>query len=142
MRLCLYDVQFPRYSEILRDIRRFFDLLHLAPIWGGLITGSIARSTKRRYLSYSETDFKVFRRPAGATRCTDGGEIWHVGGDRRSPPPYQIPPHRCNDKGIEPPKPKILQRFDQNVEYKRSQGRIPCAIYAQFAEFVPRFRTR
>ena len=28
-----------------------------------------------RYLVYSETDFEVFR-PAGATRCTDGGEIW------------------------------------------------------------------
>jgi len=29
-----------------------------------------------RYLIYSEADFEVFR-PAGATRCTDGGEIWH-----------------------------------------------------------------
>ena len=33
-----------------------------------------------RYLVYSEADFEVFR-PAGATRCTDGGEIWHGGGD-------------------------------------------------------------
>ena len=31
-----------------------------------------------RYLVYSEADFEVFR-PAGATRCTDGGEIWHGG---------------------------------------------------------------
>ena len=29
-----------------------------------------------RYLVYSEADFEVFR-PAGATRCTDGGEISH-----------------------------------------------------------------
>jgi len=29
---------------------------------------------KRRYLSNSEADFEVFR-PAGATRCTNGGEI-------------------------------------------------------------------
>ena len=29
-----------------------------------------------RYLVYSEADFEVFR-PAGATRCTDGGEICH-----------------------------------------------------------------
>ena len=35
----------------------------------------------RRYLVYSEANFEVFR-PAGATRCTDGGEIWHGGGDR------------------------------------------------------------
>jgi len=48
-----------------------------------LITGSIARSAIsiarsaiRRYLICSEADFEVFR-PAGATRCTDGGEIWH-----------------------------------------------------------------
>jgi len=45
-----------------------------------LITGSIARSAMRRYLIYSKADFEVFG-PAGATRCTDGGEIWHGGGD-------------------------------------------------------------
>ena len=54
-----------------------------------IITGSIARSATRRYLSYSEADFEVFR-PAGATRCTDGIEIWHGRGKRRSPPPCQI----------------------------------------------------
>jgi len=42
-------------------------------------TGSITRSATSRYLSYSEADFEVFR-PAEATRCTDGGEIWHGGG--------------------------------------------------------------
>jgi len=36
-----------------------------------VVAGSIARNAKRRYLSYSEADFEVFR-PAGATRCTDG----------------------------------------------------------------------
>ena len=45
-----------------------------------LITGSIARSASRWYLMYSEADFEVFR-PAGATRCTDGGEIGHGEGD-------------------------------------------------------------
>jgi len=39
-----------------------------------ILTGSIARSVTRRYLNYSEVDFDVFR-PAGATSCTDGGEI-------------------------------------------------------------------
>ena len=56
-----------------------------------LVTGSIARSASRRYLVYSEADFEGFR-PAGATHCTDGGEIWHAGGDQRSPPPCQISP--------------------------------------------------
>jgi len=38
---------------------------------------------------------------------------------RRFPPPRQIEPHRCNDKGVGPPKLKFLLRFDRNVEYKR-----------------------
>jgi len=42
-----------------------------------IFTGSIVRSATRRYLIYSEADFEVFR-PAGATRCTDWGEIWHM----------------------------------------------------------------
>jgi len=67
-----------------------------------VITGSIARSATRRYLSYSEADFEVFR-PAGATRCTDRGEIWHGGGDLGPLLRAKFHPHRCNDKGIEPP---------------------------------------
>ena len=46
-----------------------------------VFTGSIARTASRQYLVYSEADFEVFR-PAGATRCTDWGEIWHGGGDQ------------------------------------------------------------
>jgi len=48
-------------------------------------------------LTNSETDFEVFR-PAWATRCTDGGEIWHGGGERSA----KFHSHRCNDKGIGP----------------------------------------
>ena len=65
--------------------------MRFAPV----ITGSIARSATRRYLSYPEADFEVFR-PTVVTRCTD--------------------------KGIGPPKLKFLPRFDQNVEYKRPPG--------------------
>ena len=39
-----------------------------------------AKRNHCRYLIYSEAGFEVFR-PAGATRCTDGGEIWHGGGE-------------------------------------------------------------
>jgi len=77
-----------------------------------IITGSIARSATRRYLNYSEADFEVFR-PAGATSCI--GPLLHA----------KFHPHRCNDKGIGPPKLKFLLRFDQNVEYKRSTGAYP-----------------
>jgi len=95
------------------------------------------------YLSYSEADFEVFRL-AGVTRCTDGGEIWHGGEDPRSPPPCQISPHWCNDKGIAPPKLKFLLRFDQNVEYKRHAGAYPlrdlrniCRFYTLFQNSLP-----
>ena len=40
-------------------------------------------------------------------RCTDGGEIWQGGGDRRwSPPPCQISPHRCNVSPLRGEKPQ------------------------------------
>ena len=56
------------------------------------VTGSIARSANLPVFNLLRGRFWGFR-PAGATRCTDGGEIWHGGG---SPPPCQISPHRCN----------------------------------------------
>jgi len=56
-----------------------FKAVHSTGSNNGLVTGSIARSASRRYLVYS-ADFEVFR-PAGATRCTDGGKIWRDGGD-------------------------------------------------------------
>ena len=39
-------------------------------------SGSIARSAKCQYLSYSVSNFGFFC-PTRATRCTDRGEIWH-----------------------------------------------------------------
>jgi len=55
------------------------------------------------YLIYSEADFEVFR-PGGATRCTDGGEIWQGGVGPLAPHLHaKFHPHRCNDKGVGPP---------------------------------------
>ena len=34
----------------------------------------------------------------------------------------ELHPHRCNDKGVGPPKLKFLLRFDRNLEYKRPAG--------------------
>jgi len=84
------------------------------------VTGCIAHSASRRYLVYSEADFEVFRF-AGATRCTDGGKMWHGGGVLRA----KFYPHRCNDKGVVPQKMKFLLRFVQNVEHKRPAGAYP-----------------
>ena len=51
-----------------------------------LLPAALREAQICRYLVYSEADFEVFR-PAGATRCTDGGEIWH-GGDPSSVPNF------------------------------------------------------
>jgi len=71
-----------------------------------------------RYLIYSEADFEVFR-PAGATRCTCG---WNLAWRSLQ---AKFHPHRCNDKGVGPPKLKFLLRFDRNVEYKHRAGAYP-----------------
>ena len=78
----------------------------------------------------------VFR-PAGVTRCIDGGEILHGG-----PPPCQISPHRYNNKGVGPQKLKFLLRFDRNVGYKRPAGAYHLRDFTKFAEFVAHFRMR
>ena len=51
-------------------------------------------------------------------------------------------PHRCNDKGVGPPKLKFLLRFAKMWNINAPQGRIHCAIFTNFAEFLPHFRTR
>jgi len=60
------------------------------------------------------------------------GEIWHGGGDLHA----KFHPHRCNDRGVGPQKLKFLHRFNKNVNINAPQGRIPCAIFTKFAEFV------
>jgi len=89
-----------------------------------------------RYLIYSEADFEVFR-PAGATRCTDGGEIWHGGGPLLH---AKFHPHRCNDKGVGPPKLKFLLRFDRNVEYKCPAGAYPLRDFHKICRVCTSFQ--
>jgi len=83
-----------------------------------LITGSNVRSATRRYLISSEADFELFC-PAGATRCTNLGEISRGGGDWS---PRQISPQSVQRLGYRSPKTEIfLLRFGQNVD-KRPAG--------------------
>ena len=88
--------------EIFRAYRRCYVLFFLS-------------EALRRYLSSSEGDFEVFR-PAGTTRCRNGGEIrmkeWtevKFGKEEWTGPLLhaKFHPHWCNDKGIGPPKNKI-----------------------------------
>jgi len=74
------------------------------------------------YLIYSEADFEVFRPAGGHTAPMGvkfGVEEWIEG-----PLHAKFHTHRCNDKGIGPPKLKFLVRFDQNVEWH-----IHCKIF-------------
>jgi len=86
----------------------------MQPLKSYLLPAALRAAQICRYLVYSEADFEVFR-PTGATRCTDGGEIWHGGGDRSLRANFR--PHRCNDKGVGPPKLKFLLRFDRHLVY-------------------------
>jgi len=88
-----------------------------------LITGQhCARSAKCRYLSYSEADFEVLHRL---------GEISHRA---------KFHLHRCNDKGIGPPKLEVLLRFDQNVEYKRAAGAYPLCDFHMICRVCTSFQ--
>jgi len=107
-----------------------------------LLTGNVARSAKRRLLSYSEADFQVFRphgwhvAPAGVKFGMEEGTF--------GPLLYaKLHPHRCNNKGIGPPKLKFFFRDlikMQNIN--APQEHIPCTIFTIFAEFVRRFMMR
>jgi len=102
-----------------------------------------------RYLVYSEANFEVFR-PAGAIRCTDGGEIWHGGGPiwhgeqwRRGP---MVPSSMPNftpigaKTGVGPPKLKFLLRFDRNVQYKRPAGAYPFGDFHKICRVCTSFQ--
>ena len=49
-------------------------------------------------------------------------------------------PHRCNDKGVGPPKLKFLLRFDQNVEYKRPAGAYPLRDFHKICKVCTAFQ--
>ena len=103
-----------------------------------LLPAALRAAQTCRYFVYSEADFEVFR-PAGATRCTDGGEIWHA----TPPPPCQISPPSVQRQGCRTPKNEIFYSDLTEIwNINAPQGRIPCAIFTKFAEFVPHFRMR
>ena len=73
-----------------------------------IFTGSIACSTKRRYLSYWEGDFEFF--------CPIGWYVvpMEVKFSRKVHSNFIFHPNRCNDNGIWPQKLKILVKIFPN----------------------------
>ena len=52
----------------------------------------------------------------------------------------KLHPHRCNDKGVGPPKLKFLLRFDRNVEYKRPAGAYPLRDFHKICRVCTTFQ--
>jgi len=73
----------------------------------------------------------------GATRCTDGVKFGMDEGTEGPLLRATFHPHRCNYKGIGPPKLKFLLRFDQNVEYKRTAGAYSLCIFHNLRSLYP-----
>jgi len=105
----------------------------ISPFW--FLPAALRAAQTCRYLVYSEVDFEVFR-PVGATRCTDGGEIWHGGGSLHA----KFHPHRCNDKDVGSPKLKFLLRFDRNVGYERPAGAYPLRDFHKICRVCTSFQ--
>ena len=99
--ICLIIIKLHMFSMKLLVYRPICSLILMIKMQPTSLPAALRVAQACRYVIYSEADFEAFR-PAGATRCTDGGKIWRGGGARRSPPPCQISPHRCNDKGVGP----------------------------------------
>ena len=49
-------------------------------------------------------------------------------------------PHRCNDKGVGPPKLKFLLRIDRNLEYKRPAGAYPLRDFHKICRVCTSFQ--
>jgi len=147
---------FFRYHECILSVfwlpQCWYLLVHLALInIPAFVAGSIARSTKCRYISYSETDLEYSFATQGNT-LHQWGEIWHGRGDRshevvhssmlRSNPHAKFHHHQCNDKCIGPPKLKILRTFYQITEYKRPAGAYPLRDFYELCRGCTSFQER
>jgi len=97
-----------------------------------LFTGRICRRQLCRYCFYSRADFEAFR-PAGATRCTDQGQIWQGGANPRSAPSCQIWPWSVQGWGFMAPKTEKKSNFTNIIAPK---GRVSCTIFTKFICFM------
>ena len=113
-----------------RLTRNLLKLITSCKIVHFIITGRICRRQLCRYCFYSRADFGVFR-PAGATRCTDKGDIYLI---------YLIYIYHCakfqldrfRGEGLRPPKLK-KRNFTNIITHK---GRVPCTIFTKFTGYM------
>ena len=89
------------------------------------LTGSIARSAKRRLFNLLRGRFWGFSPRRGDTLHRWG---------------WNLARHRCNDKGIGPLKLKFSLIFGQNVEYKRPAGAYPLRDFHKICRICTLFQ--
>ena len=92
-----------------------------------------------RYLVYSEADFEVFA-PQGRHVAPMGVKFGMEEGTFGPLLLAKFHPHRCNDKGVGPQNWNFYSDLTEIWNINAPQGRIPCAIFIKFAEFLPHFR--
>ena len=93
-----------------------------------VITGSIARSANLPVFSLLRGRFWGFSPRGADTLQSFAPMLVKFGVEEGTKGPLlraKFHPHRCNDKGVGPPKLKFLLRFDRNLEYKRPAGAYP-----------------
>jgi len=84
-----------------------------------------------RYLIYTQRPILRFLFPQGRHAAPMGVKFGTEEGTKKPLLHAKFHPHRCNDKGVGPPKLKFLLRFDQNVEYKRPRRGVSLARFSQ-----------
>jgi len=101
-----------------------------------LLPAALRAAQTCRYLVYSEADYEVFR-PQGRHVAPIGVKFGMEDGPLL---PAKFHPHRCNDKGVGPPKLKFLLRFDRNGEYKRPTGAYPLRDFHKICRICTSFQ--
>ena len=100
----------------------------------GVFTGSIVRSANLPVFSLLRGQFWGFFAPQGRhvapIGMKFGMDLLHA----------KFHPHRCNDKGVGPPKLKFLLRFDRNLEYKRPAGSYPLRDFHKICRVCTSFQ--
>jgi len=77
--------------------------------------------------------FSLLSRPAGPTRCTDGGEIWH-GGGTEGLLQAKFHPYRCNNKGAESQKLKFFTQIWPKCAYPLRHFHKICRVCTSFQD--------
>ena len=127
------DAAIDQWRHRLRSCVWWWTLWTHAVTWM-FITGSIARSANLPVFSLVRGRFWGLSPRRGDTLHRWG---WNLEGPLLRAKFHR---HRCNDKGVGPPKLKFLLRFDRNLEYKRPAGAYPLRDFHKICSVCTAFQ--